>query len=325
LISLLANSYASGISRNKVLIIIILIAVFYISFAIYSDANKLVYHFWNINIRYLFPILLSFSATIFIKGIRQFLLLRTIGIRMEFKENLLIYLGGLSLIATPFGIGQMVKSYFLFKKYDQPIPKTVPVVILERYHDMLALFCFMAILLLIGNIKILEIPILIGGILLLLAIILIKRVELIRFIQKKLSRVKFLAMSEDSSLALSTSFNLLTSHRILFYCWLVSMAAWFFEAVGIFLCFKSFDLSFDFIFTTAFGFSSVFFGAISFIPAGAGITEVIFVQLLSSYGLELSLATAVVIFYRLCSIWYSTCIGVVAANYLLKDKVYNKH
>lgn len=294
-------------------------AVFYISFAIYSDANKLVIHFWNINLRYLFPILLSFSATIFIKGIRQFLLLRAIGIRMEFKENLLIYLSGLSLIATPFGIGQVVKSFFLFKKYDQPISKTVPIVVLERYHDLLALFCFMVILLLIGNIKILEIPILIGGILLLLVIILIKSVRMIQFMQKKLGRVKVLAMSKDSTLAFSTSLNLLSSKKSLFYCWLVSMAAWALEAVGIFLCFKSFNLNFDFIFTTAFGFSSVFLGAISFIPAGAGITEVIFVQLLSSYGLELSMASAVVIFYRLCSIWYSTFIGAVVANHLLKD------
>jgi uncharacterized protein (TIRG00374 family) len=275
----------------------------------------------SIDIRFLVLILLSFTAAIFIKGIRQLLLLRTIGINLKFKENLLIYLGGLSLIATPAGLGQMIKSYFLFKKYDQPILKTAPVVILERYHDLLALFCYMVIVSLIGNIKILQLPMFIIAILLSLGIILIKRVKIIQSIQKILSRVKYLALFSDNSSEVSNSFYLLSSEKNLFYCWLVSMAAWFFEAVGIFLCFQAFNLNIDFIFTTAFGFSSVFFGAISFIPGGTGVTELVFVQLLSSHGLELSLATAVVIFYSICSLWYSTSIGVVAANFILRDKV----
>jgi uncharacterized protein (TIRG00374 family) len=321
LITALTNSYRSGISKNRVLIIICLILVFYISFVIYSDVNKFIKHFSNIDIKFLFPILLSFTGTIFVKSIRQLLLLRAIGISLVFKENLLIYLSGLSLIATPAGLGQMIKSYFLFKKYNQPILKTVPIVILERYQDLLSLFCIMVILSLIGNIKILEIPIFITGILLSLGIILIKSVKLIQSIQERLGRVKFLALFKDSSPDFTNSLYLLSSKKNLFYSWLISMAAWLFEAIGIFLCFQSFNLNIDFMFTTAFGFSSIFFGAISFIPAGTGITEVIFVQLLSSHGLELSLATAVVIFYRLCSVWYSTCIGVVAANIILKEKV----
>ena len=148
----------------------------------------------SIDIRFLVLILLSFTAAIFIKGIRQLLLLRTIGINLKFKENLLIYLGGLSLIATPAGLGQMIKSYFLFKKYDQPILKTAPVVILERYHDLLALFCYMVIVSLIGNIKILQLPMFIIAILLSLGIILIKRVKIIQSIQKILSRVKYLSL-----------------------------------------------------------------------------------------------------------------------------------
>ena len=54
------------------------------------------------------------------------------------------------------------------------------------------------------------------------------------------------------------------------------------------MCFQSLKLNLDFGFTTAFGFSSIVLGAISFIPAGAGVTEVHLVQLLSHYGVEIS-------------------------------------
>ena len=96
------------------------------------------------------------------------------------------------------------------------------------------------------------------------------------------------------------------------------MVAWFFEAIGIFLCFQAFSLSVSFSVTSAFGFFSTLFGAISFIPGGAGVTEFIFVRLLSSYGIDLSVATALVIFYRICSLWYSTAIGIISTRFVLK-------
>jgi uncharacterized membrane protein YbhN (UPF0104 family) len=39
---------------------------------------------------------------------------------------------------------------------------------------------------------------------------------------------------------------------------------------------------------------------------------------LSSHGIDLSIATAVVIFYRICSLWYSTSIGIISTRFALK-------
>jgi uncharacterized protein (TIRG00374 family) len=64
----------------------------------------------------------------------------------------------------------------------------------------------------------------------------------------------------------------------------------------------------------------VLFGAISFIPAGAGVTEISFVQLLSHYGIEISKATALVLLVRLSNVWFSTFIGVIATKFISKSK-----
>ena len=39
------------------------------------------------------------------------------------------------MIITPGGIGEIIKSHFLFKKYKEPISKTAPLVLIKRYHD----------------------------------------------------------------------------------------------------------------------------------------------------------------------------------------------
>jgi uncharacterized protein (TIRG00374 family) len=90
-------------------------------------------------------------------------------------------------------------------------------------------------------------------------------------------------MFENSSLEFNKSLFLLFTRKTLLSGWILSMVAWLFEAIGIFLCFQSFGLNDDFFFTTVFGLPSTLLGTISFIPGGAGVTELIFVQLLSSW------------------------------------------
>jgi hypothetical protein len=141
--------------------------IFYISFALYSDVNKFITHLQEIDLKFLVPILLSFTTTIFIKSIRQYFFLRQINIQINFKENIIIFLAGLSMLVTPGGIGQMIKSHFLLKKDDQPVAKTIPLVVVERYHDVLALFSFTVVLSIIATIPMLTIPIVAIGIFLL--------------------------------------------------------------------------------------------------------------------------------------------------------------
>lgn len=314
------KKYSSSFLGRKIITIIIAITIFYIVMAVYSDANQLVKYLHNIEIGFVSLILLSFTISILIKSLRQSFLLRCIGIRLGFIQNLILYIAGLSMTITPGGMGQMIKSHYLLKHHHQPVSKTLPIVLAERYSDIIALVSFIMLFTALNNITILTTPILVIAVVVALGGIVVRSRSLFHFVLELLMKLSIFKSFQNSSIEFNSTLVSLFQNESLFICWLLGMAASFFDAVGIFMCFESLKLNFNFGFTSAFGFSSILFGAISFIPAGAGITEVSFVQLLSHYGIEISKAAALVLLVRLLSVWYSTFIGVIATRFIARRK-----
>ena len=58
--------------------------------------------------------------------------------------------------------------------------------------------------------------------------------------------------------------------------------------------------------------SSLFLGALSFLPGGLGITEGSFTGLLNLQGISLSMAIVIVIIVRLFTLWFNVVIGFIA-------------
>jgi len=303
--------------KKKAIIIVIIFVVFYVIFAIYYDANQFIENLDKINPYFIIPILLSFTAGILIKSLRQMLFLRHLGIRIPFKQNTIIYLAGLSMLITPAGLGGVIKSHFLLEKYNQPISKTIPLVIVERYHDALAILCIIIIFSIISGITFLTIPILIIGTLLFVSLIVVRKRKTFQIFQKIIHKIKIFQTIENQSSEFSESLVSFSSKKIFFSGWLVGMVSWSFDALGIFLCFQAFGLDFDFFISAVLGLSSILFGAITFIPGGVGVTEVSFVELLSLYGIESPVASALALFFRLLSMWFATGIGIVALKFAL--------
>ena len=295
----------------------IIFVIFYVIFAIYYDANEFLENLDKINPYFIIPILFCFTTAILIKSLRQMLFLRHLGIKIPLKQNTIIYLAGLSMLITPAGLGEMIKSHFLLKKYNQPVSKTIPLVLVERYHDALAILSILIIFSIITGTTFLTIPLLIIGILLLVSLIVIKSRKLFPMFQKVIRKVKIFQALENHSIEFNKSLVSFTSKKIFFSGWVVGMVAWSFDGLGIFLCFQAFELDFDFFISALLGLASILIGALTLIPGGVGVTEVSFVQLLSLYGIESSIASALVLFFRLLSIWYVTCIGFVATKFAL--------
>ena len=72
--------------------------------------------------------------TIYNKWFYEFL--DDINVRLTFKENLRIYFAGISLVSTPLGLGQAIKSQIIKEKYGISRSKTLPIIILERFFDL---------------------------------------------------------------------------------------------------------------------------------------------------------------------------------------------
>ena len=310
--------------RKKGSIVVIGVIVFYFLFVLYYDAHSLIVSLRDIRIDSLILILLCVSFSIFIRSIRQYYLLGTLGIRLPFDQNLVLYLAGLSMSMTPGSLGQTIKSYFLYRNYGEPIARTIPLVLVERYLDILAIFVFVAISVTFIHNEFLSISVLIIGLILLALPLLLRFHGPISCKIKEIfpkSKLFFRFDRFQNKLAdFDKSLMSLLSAETFVYGWPISMCAWFFEALAIFFSFKALNIQLDFELTTAFGFSSLMFGAISLVPGGAGVTELTFLQLLTSYGIPIAQAAAAVLLVRISSLWYSTLIGVVAARLILRQK-----
>ena len=293
--------------------------------AVYSGLDQFIKNLYKIDLYLVVPILLAFTATLFIKCVRQFVLLGRIGIKIPFRQNTTIYFAGLTLLITPGGLGQVIKSYLLSRNHGESIAKTLPVVMFERYHDVFALFSIILLLALLYKVYFLLTIVIIISAPLLLVPLAIKNERLYEFFRRMVMRRGPLKKINDiSSAEFKNSLSLMSSKKSLLTCWLLSVVAWSFEAVGIFLCFYAFGQSVPIGISTLVGFSSALFGAISLIPGGAGVSELVFVKLLSYYGLDISISASIVVFYRLTSTWFSASLGIYPLKLSLRKNPLNK-
>jgi glycosyltransferase 2 family protein len=303
--------------KKKGFAIVISIAIFYIMLATFADISTVSKYIHQLKFHFVLLILLSFSASIILRSIRQFLILRYIDINLSFRDNLVLYVAGLSMSITPLSLGQSIKSHYLLKNQRQPISKTLPIVLVERYYDVLALFSFTALFVALNNVTILRAPVISIGVLLAIVAAAVSSPKILATLVRLASRTRLIRKFEKDFASSAVTLSILFSRDAMCTLWLLSIVGWFFEAVGIFLCFQSLGVNFlSFGLSTVFGFSATIFGALSFIPGGIGITEISFVKILSYYGLGVSTATAVILLVRLSSLWYSTVIGFIATRFV---------
>jgi len=256
----------------------------------------------------------------FIKAIRQQLFFKKIDIIIPFKDNVLIYFSALSMILTPAGTGELIKSIFLKQKHGYSITRSFPIVFVEKFHDLLAPVIIVATFLVFNRINeavILNVALLIF---LLIAYIAIRIKKLFKKIIRVLSKISRLKKFSSNIAESYDVFYGLTSKKIIAKGLLLSLGASSLDVIAIYLVFVAFNLNFSIIYTTIVVFSSIIFGGITFLPGGVGITEVSLTGLLARNGVELSLIASIVIMIRLVSVWFATALGFIATEMYLTKK-----
>ena len=124
--------------KKKLLWISLSVIIFYVIFILISDVEKISEHFLQIKIEFLFLIFLLVFTSHVVKSFRQKELFSNLGEKIPSKQNFVIYMSGLSLLNTPGGLGTFIKSIYLKKQFQVPTDKSIPVIFMERYHDLLA-------------------------------------------------------------------------------------------------------------------------------------------------------------------------------------------
>ena len=301
-----------SIRYNKIIFVIIGIVFFYALFAIYSDLNELNENFQKINFIYLIPILSILLFSQFLRGIIQKFLLNQINIKISLKESYFLFLSGLSMIISPGGTGQMIKSHFLKQKYGHSISKSSPVVFAERFYDLFAISILVSItLIFIFTIESL-IAVFLSFILVMIFISITKNKKIFHNLIRFLNKIKYLKKILPDDSEFNDSLELLFKNNIIVKTVFFTLMVTFLEGFVIYLGFLSFDVDLGYLSSINLFYTSIMFGAISLMPGGIGVVEGSFTALLTQQSLPLSLAISIVIFIRLTTIWFSTMIGFLA-------------
>ena len=295
------------------------ILIFYVIFIAYSDFQEFSINISQFDFSYL-PIILAFVFLgIMIKSLRQQLLYKQIGVFISFKTGILLFISGLSMEATPGGSGELIKSYYLKKKFGYPLAKTFPTVIMERLLDLTGIAGILLIVgLLLDNYSIISLMLI-----LLSTLSLIfasgKKKKLFNFLLSIIEKIPILKKQASSFSESYQVFGELTSGKIMTKTLGLSFFVWMTDAIMIYFIFMGFNLNFDIIFSTFSMYGSLLLGVLTMVPAGVGVTEVSFVEILRGEGIDIATSTSLVILFRLVTIWFLTVLGFCATRYFIKN------
>jgi len=294
--------------------------LFYSSFMIFSDFQKIKENFSDINLIYI-PIMISFFVlSMIIRSIFQNILLRKISVKLSLKFNIQLFISGLSMLITPGGSGQIIKSQILKEKYNISIKKSLPVIITERFFDLIAVSIILIFTLFYYNSIETFILISISCLVIVLIILLTRSKKVFKKCSLKLKRFSIFRQYVSDEGAFYESVQKLFSFTILVRGLLLIIPVTFLDGLTVYLGFLAFDVDLGYIQTIQFYYSSLLAGVFSFIPGGLAIMESSFTLQLLNENISLALSTSITIFVRLLTIWLATLSGFIVYFSISKNR-----
>lgn len=219
-------------------------------------------------------------------------------------------MSALTMSITPGKMGELIKPYMVKEVIGTPISKTIPIVFAERITEFSSL-----IFLVMLSTNLLDKGILLPTITFLFFVILL----LLLFSKtasswaiKKISKVKHFRKYVD---VLNTSLQqsrVLMGGKSFLGVFVFSVVIWLLEGFGFYVILNNFNVDILFvksIFTYLF---SVFIGAVSFLPAGLGVTDGSITFLLSTQNVSKEIAISSALIIRVATLWLPLIFGLIS-------------
>lgn len=306
--------------KKKFLWIVLGMIIFYILLILISDVEKISESFLQIKVEFLFLIFALGFVSHVVRSFRQKDLLHTLDEKIPSLQNMFIYMSGLSLTTTPGGIGTLIKSIYLKEKFDVPTEKSIAVIFIEKYHDLLAGTSIIITTLLFYSSAISLSLVIISLAILGSFYLLITNQRMFVYVYSRLSKIRFISKNLPE-VGPTKSFSILTNPKNMIKGWLFSILGWSIDSLAVYVVFLSLNVDLGYLLTSQIYFTSLGYGVLSFLPAGIVVNEGLADFLLVRQGLNLSVAASLVILMRLCTVWFATVIGIVFTRIALKQKI----
>jgi len=310
---------------NKIIFVFIFAVLLYAAIAILSDFKGFSKDIQNVNFSYL-PIIISLIfGSILIKSIRQKVILKKIGIRISLKENFVLYISGLSMMITPGGSGEIIKSHFLKKRHNENISKTLPYTFVERYHDFIGIIIILFITLVLVRSLETEIILAISLSIIVLAYVLAHQKNMLFWIQTKFKKIKLIKNLFSNDNEFYQSLFTLIKPKTTLYLIAITFPTIVLDSFVAYLSFISIFPDENYIHTTQVFFTSILAGLFSFIPGGLGITEINMISLLKTNSVTFSQVATAVLYVRFTSLWFMTILGFIFLKAFVRTNKSNNH
>jgi len=306
-----------NISINKGIYILITGIFFYIILLFMSDIDKIFVLLNQIPFDRYAAILLLSVLTLLIYGWRHQVLLNKLGINLNYKDCFLIHTAGIAMIITPGGVGSVIRSYILKRKTGYSISSTTPILIYERWLDIVCLTSIIGILLYWNNIIESQIVFCISLFLSITIFLIFKNSLGLSIFNKILIKTKILKKFTINAKEFKESTQKLILPKNTIQLLLISFLTKLVPLTAVYLVFDLFNLNIDIFNTSQIYFTSQIIGLLSFVPGGIIITEGGMLGLLLKNGIDFTTASLLIFLIRILTFWFPLFIGFITLKFML--------
>lgn len=306
---------------DKVILLILAFVIFYVALFFYADVEKILNNLSNIKWNY-YPIifLIVFSYSL-ISGFRYHILLKKIGVKTTIKDSIIISIAGQSLLITPGGVGSLIKSYLIKKKFGNSIASTSSTIFVERWLELVSITSLVLVMLIWVNMIESQIVFFLGIIIIVFSFLVIRNTKIFSIISLIFSKIKFakkflLAIDESKK-----SFSPLLNIKTLSSTFGLTLITKILNLFVVFFIFSSVGLNFSIFLSGQIYYTSVLAGTLTLIPGGIVVTDASMLGLILKNNVDIATASLVIILTRFITMWLGTLIGVV----VLKTSVLSKY
>jgi uncharacterized protein (TIRG00374 family) len=233
-----------------------------------------------------------------------------LGIRIDWKENLVFFVAGLAMAISPGKAGELLKPYLVRVRTGVPMATTIPALITERLTDGIACLSLAAIG--VGTYAAESaIYLFVPLILIAVGLAVLSSVPLSLWIIRTLGRFKVFAKITAKLEEMYVAMRACVAPAPLVITVVLSMVAWFAECVGYKLIFEGFHAhvpvgmaTFIYAFSTAAGGAT---------PGGLGVADSalqVLAEQLAGVSPAQALASAMLV--RVATLWMGEILGAIA-------------
>lgn len=282
-----------------------------LGFILYSNAAKVGEALAQLKWYWLAGALLLSLGAYLVRGLRWIYYLQRLDVTLDLRQGMLLYFAGLSMLITPAMVSGVVKVGLVKVRLGVELSRTLPIVVVERLTDLVGLLVLAVLGVYFFGLGFVSMA---GVVLFLVVVVALVRVASFRqAVLRATGRVPGLRRHQDQLRSLLGSAHTLLDGPALAVGSLYGLASWGLVGLALYLLILGLDLPLNLpqaFFVFAF---PAILGIMSQLPGGLGLEEGGMLTLLTMVqDMELASATALVILFRLVTLWFGLIVGLAA-------------